>query len=171
MKNQQCERCEKVTRMTNRELQMHKSMSRKTSSDQIPKVILSAWLNKLIELKNIYILYVHLICWVGRDKRDFSHEPFLNSDRHITNNQGTFLRQEEIKDPRNKVGSSFPWRDLITIFNKMFHLRHYGSKIFYDMYVSWLFQTLWHNPEVYSCNYSAFNFRSELLIMENKSIF
>ena len=86
----------------------------------------------MIELKNIYILYVHLICWVGRDKRDFSHEPFLNSDRHMTNNQGTFLRQEEIKDPRNKVGSSFPWRDLITIFNKMFYLRHYGLKIFYD---------------------------------------
>ena len=44
---------------------------------------------------------------VGRDKRDFSHEPFVNSERHMTNNQGPFLRQEERKDPRNKVGSSF----------------------------------------------------------------
>ena len=48
------------------------------------------------------------ICQDSGDKKDFSHEPFLNSERHMTGNQGTFLRQEEKKDPRNKVGSSFP---------------------------------------------------------------
>ena len=39
---------------------------------------------------------------------DFSHEPFLNSVRHMNSNQSTFLRPEERKDPGNKVGPSFP---------------------------------------------------------------
>ena len=66
-------------------------MLRKASFHQIPKIMLqSAWLNNSIELKNIYI-------WA-----------FLNSESHMTSDQVTFLRQEEKKDPGNKVGSSFP---------------------------------------------------------------